>query len=167
MARPILLGALFASLALNVFIGGAFVGAQLEKARAPRAERAMAAAVQRNPLVAAVRVLPPEHRQAWRDQNPAFAAAYGPKTREARRLAREAMEGMGAEPFDPQASIAELERARALEHEARVAMDRRIVTFAATLPREERAAFGQALARPRLGRGGRPGDGGGQALPDR
>ncbi|WP_296600107.1 periplasmic heavy metal sensor [Phenylobacterium sp.] len=167
MARPILLGALFASLALNVFIGGAFVGAQLEKAKAPPGERMMAAAAQRNPLVAAVRALPPEHRQAWRDQNPAFAATYGPKTREARRLAREAMLGLGAEPFDPQTSMADLERARALEHEVRVAMDRRVVTFAGTLPHDERAAFGQALARPRLGRGGGPGDPGGQALPDR
>ena len=35
MSRPLLLGALFASLALNVFIGGAFVGAHLAKDKAP------------------------------------------------------------------------------------------------------------------------------------
>lgn len=166
MARPILLGALFVSLALNVFVGGAFVGAQFEKAKAlPRV--APVEAAQRSPMAAAVRTLTPEHRQAWREQNPAFAAVYGPKTREARRLARDAMLGLGAEPLDPRAVNAQLARARALEHEARVAMDRRIVAFAATLPQGERAAFGEALARPRLGRGGGPGDGGRKALADR
>jgi len=166
--RPILHGALFVSLALNVFIGGAFVGAHLEKVRAPPAApgEGVAQAVQRNPLITAVRALPPELQQAWRDGNPAFATTYAPKAREARRLARETMQGFGAEPFDPQAATASLERARALEHEARVAMDRRIVAFAATLPQAERARFGEALARPRLGRGG-AGEAGRPALPDR
>lgn len=165
--RPILHGALFVSLALNVFIGGAFVGAHLQKTKDPPPAAAPAPG-QRNPLVAAIRALPPEHRQAWRDGNPEFAQTYGPKTREARRLAREAMLGFGAETFDAQAATVDLARARDLEHQVRVAMDRRIVAFAATLPREERAQVGQALARPRLG-GGRAGQagGGGAALADR
>jgi len=168
--RPILHGALFVSLALNVFIGGAFVGAQLQKDRQPPAHAAAGAAApgQRNPLAAAIRALPEEHRQAWRDQNPDFAQAYGPKTREARRLARQAMQGLGAETLDTQATLSELEQARSLEKEVRVAMDRRIVTFAATLPREQRAALGEALAKPRLG-GSRAGQAGGgrDALPNR
>jgi len=162
--RPILLGALFVSLALNVFVGGAFVGAHLTKAQTPPPAAAAPAPGQRNPVIAAVRALPPEHQAAWRDLGPEYARTYAPKAREARRLARATMRGFAAEPFDAEAALANLARARALEHESRVAMDRRLVTFAATLPQPERAAFGEALARPRLGRGG---DDGRPALADR
>ena len=163
--RPILHGALFVSLALNVFVGGAFVGAHLEKAKAPPAQPVPALG-QRNPIVAAVRELPPEYQQAWRAQGPEHARTVAPKAREARRLVRETMQSLGSEPFDAEAALADLARARALEHEARVAMDRRLVTFAASLPQPERKRFGEALARPRLGRGG-AGEGDRRALPDR
>jgi uncharacterized membrane protein len=167
MDRRILLGALFASVALNVFIGGAFVGAQLQKARTPPAAAAMEpASVQRNPVTAAIRTLPPERQAAWRDGGPEHARTYGPKAREARRLAREAMRSFGEEPFDRDAAVARLARARGLEHEVREAMDRRLVDFAATLPPDERRQLGEALARPRLGRGGAGQDRRG-ALPDR
>jgi uncharacterized membrane protein len=162
--RPILHGALFVSLALNVFVGGAFVGSYLTKAKEPPPALAATAPGQRNPVIAAVRALPPEHQMAWRDQGPEYARIYGPKAREARRLARETMRGFDAEPFDAEAALANLARARDLEHESRVAMDRRLVSFAATLPQAERAAFGEALAKPRLGRGG---DDRRAALPDR
>jgi len=162
--RPILHGALFVSLALNVFVGGAFVGAQLTKAKAPPPVAAAREPGQRNPVMAAVRALPPEHQAAWRDQGPEYARTYGPKAREARKLARETMQSFAAEPFDAEAALANLARARDLEHESRLAMDRRLVTFAATLPQAERAAFGEALATPRLGRGG---DHGRAALADR
>jgi uncharacterized membrane protein len=165
MPRRILYGALFASLALNVFIGGAFVGAHLQKPREP-APAPLAPVGQRNPVIAAVRALPPQYQQVWRDQNPEFARTYGPKAKEARRLARETMLGFGSEPFNAEAALAELARARDLEHEARVAMDHRLVTFAASLPPAERKAFGEELARPRLGRGG-AGKGDGRTLPDR
>lgn len=165
MARPILLGALFVSLALNVFIGGAFVGAHLQKTKEP-APAPVLAAGQRNPIIAAIRELPPEYQQAWRDQGPEHARAYGPKAREARRLVRETMQSLGSDPFDTEAALAALARARGLEHEARMAMDRRLVTFAAGLPQAERKRFGEALARPRLGRGG-AGEGDRRALPDR
>ncbi|MBU1376022.1 MAG: periplasmic heavy metal sensor [Alphaproteobacteria bacterium] len=163
--RPILHGALFASLALNVFVGGAFVGSQLTKAKEPPA--AVATGVPRSPVVMAVRALPPEHQASWRAQNPDYTRTYGPKVREARRLTRETMRGFGAEPFDTQAAVASLARARDLEHESRVAMDRRLVAFAATLPQAERAAFGEALARPRVALGRGAGEGRRLALPDR
>lgn len=167
MDRRILLGALFASVALNVFIGGAFVGAQLQKARTPPAATAMErAAVQRNPVMAAIRTLPPERQAAWRGGGAEHARTYGPKAREARRLARETMQSFGDDPFDRDAAVERLARARGLEHEVRVAMDRRLVDFAATLPPGERRQFGEALARPRLGRGGARQDDRG-ALPDR
>jgi len=161
--RPILHGALFVSLALNVFVGGAFVGAHLQQAKTPVVA---APAVARAPLVMAVRGLPPEAQAAWRETNPDYARAYGPKVREARRLSRQAMLSFGDEPFDPRTTLETLSRARALEHEARTAQDQRIVTFAATLPQAERKAFGEALARPRLG-GGRAGQGDRGALADR
>ena len=73
------------------------------------------------------------------------------------QLARRTLASFGDEPFDADAKLAALRQARAVEAEGRVEMDRRIVTFAATLPAADRARFGEALARPaapRLGRGG-------------
>jgi uncharacterized membrane protein len=154
MSRPLLFGALFASLALNVFIGGAFVGAHLAGTKTPPPERAAAGLRGRNPLLGAIRALPPESQAAWREQMPEYAQVYGPKAREARRVARETMRGFGKEPFDEETALAALRRARALEHESRVAMDHRIVTFAASLPADQRATFGEALARPALRREG-------------
>lgn len=164
MSRPVLYTALFASLALNVFVGGAFVGAHLTKSKTPAAE--VAESRQRNPIIAATRDLPPEAQAAWRDQFPEHQRTYGPKMREARQLARQTMRSFGDEPFDARAATAHLERARALEHESRVAMDRRLVEFAATLSPAERARFGEALAQPRLGGRG-AGDRDRRALSDR
>lgn len=156
MPRWLVPTALFLSLALNVFIVGAFVGLHFAGGRA------VARPPARNPVMAAVRTLTPDEQAAWRAQMPEFTAAYGPKVREARRLVRQTMAGFGEEPFDAGARLAALRRARALELEGRNEMDRRIVTFAATLPPEERARFGAALARPASGRrDSRP------ALPDR
>jgi uncharacterized membrane protein len=146
MSRPLLLGALFASLALNVFIGGAFVGSHLAKSKAP-APAADGWRV-RNPVQAAVRSLPPEAQARWRESGRDFAHTHGPKAREARQLARQTMQGFGAEPFDPGATLAALRQARAMEYENRLAMDQRLVTFAAGLPADQREAFGEALARP-------------------
>ena len=148
MSRPLLLGALFVSLALNVFVGGAFVGAYLAKSKEP--PTAAAAFRARNPLAQAVRGLPPQSQAAWREGGREFARTHGPKMREARRLARQTLRGFGDEAFDREAALAALRRARAAEHENRLAMDRRIVEFAATLPRDQRAAFGEALARPSM-----------------
>ena len=149
MSRPLLLGALFASLALNVFIGGAFVGAHLAKDKAPPSPVAATPDERpRNPLMMALRTLPPEAREAWREGGRDLAATQGPRARQARGLAREAMRGFGNEPFDQAATLAALEEARKVEYENRLAMDRRIVAFVATLPKDQRAAFGEALAQP-------------------
>lgn len=147
-----LAGALFVSLALNVFIGGALLGAHLTaKEQPPTAPPAFGP---RNPVATAVATLSPETQALWREQLPEYAQTYGPKMREARRLARQTMRGFGSEPFDDDKAIEDLGRARQLEFESRQAMDRKLVTFAATLPQAERARFGEALARPPLGRGG-------------
>ncbi|HET6970218.1 MAG TPA: periplasmic heavy metal sensor, partial [Phenylobacterium sp.] len=116
-----------------------------------RAERAAAQAAQqrpRAPLQIAVRSLPPEAQAAWRAQMPAYTQVYGPKTREARQLQAQVVESFGRDPFDAAAALANLEKVRAAEGEARHELDRRIVAFAATLPVADRAKFGLALARP-------------------
>lgn len=147
MSPRLLFGALFVSLAVNVFVGGAFVGAYLTKAKAPPPADAPGMRT-RNPLMNAIRALPPEARAAWRESGRDFAMTQGPRAQEARRLARDTMRGFGEPAFDKAAAIAALERARKVEFENRVAMDRRIVEFVATLPPDQRAAFGEALARP-------------------
>ncbi|WP_293901559.1 periplasmic heavy metal sensor [Phenylobacterium sp.] len=161
MPRWLLPAALFVSMALNVFVVGAFVGVHLAGGKLP----AQAAQPRpRNPVAAAVRELTPDEQAAWRAQMPSFAQTYGPKVREARQLVRQSMLGFGDPAFDPTATLANLQRARAVEQASRAELDRRLVTFAATLPAADRARFGEALARPVSG-GGRAG--GGQALPNR
>lgn len=163
--RAILLGALFASLALNVFVVGAFVGARLGEREPPGG---LGQHLGRSPVVRAVRTLSPEHRAAWRERAPALVRENGPRIREARKLMRETMRGFGDEPFDADAAIADLRRARAMEYESRVAMDEQLVGFAATLPPADRARFGEALAQPPEGLRRRgAGNGGGAGLADR
>ena len=69
--------------------------------------------------------------------------------RETRRVSQAAIQGLSADPFDAAIAAADLERARNLEHKNRLAMDRRLVAFAATLSAEDRASLARALARPR------------------
>ena len=103
----------------------------------------------RNPVTAAIRTLSPEAQTAWRAQTPAFLEANGPAMRETRRVSQAAIQGLSADPFDAASAAADLERARNLEHKNRLAMDRRLVAFAATLSAEDRASLARALARPR------------------
>lgn len=153
MNRPVLWGALFVSLALNVFVVGAFVGSRFAGDRGREAGPAMGPEARpRNPVISAVRTLSPQAQAAWRAQTPAFLETYGPTLRETRQVAQSAMRGLGADPFDPKVARAELERARAIEHQTRLAMDRRLVAFAATLSPADRAKFAQALATPRRDR---------------
>lgn len=163
--RWLLPGALFASLALNVFIVGAFVGMRLPHG-APHGGGGQGGGGPRNPVAMAVRTLPPEQQADWRAQMPEFQQTFGPRVREARRLRRETMQSFGADPFNADAKLAALAQARSMEQEGRAEMDRRLVTFAASLPADQRARFGEALARPASGRRG-PGGGRGPALEDR
>jgi len=168
MDRRLLYALLFVSLALNVFVVGAFVGARLSASKAPPpAAVAVPAQRPRNPLAIALQGLPEDEQAAWRAQGPEFAASNGPKVRAARQLARQTMIGFGRDPFDAQAALADLKKARVLEHEARDELDQRIVAFAATLPVADRAAFGEALARPALGGRRAGGQGQAAALPNR
>jgi uncharacterized membrane protein len=162
---------LFVSLAMNLFLVGGLVGAVVTGMRFRPAFQPPGPP--RGPVMQAIHALPPERQAAWRAANPDYVRSFGPRVFEARRMSREAFLRFGEEPFPHDAILAQLKQARALEVDGRTAMDQRLVDFAATLPQAERAAFGQALARPPirgLGRRGPRGpgpDGRGEGLPDR
>ena len=145
MPRWLLPAALFVSLALNVFVVGAFVGVHVAGGRGPSAPSDPR---QRNPVAAAVRTLTPEQQAAWRAQAPGDGQAFGSRTRQARQTVRQTLLSFADDPFDADAKLAALKQARAVEAEGRAEMDRRLVTFVATLPPAARARFAAALARP-------------------
>lgn len=156
MNRPILLTTLIVSLALNVFVVGAFVGARFNGGQPdPSPMRAGPERRDRNPVNAAVRTLSPEAQAAWRAQTPAFLAAHGPDLRDARRTTQQAIQRLGADPFDATAAVSDFERARDLERKNRLLMDRRLVAFAAMLSPEDRTRLASALTRSRPGRNSR------------
>lgn len=167
MSRRTLVIVAFVSLAVNLFLIGGVVGAGLMSLRPqpPRPEARSGPGMN-----AAAQALSPEQRQAWRMMLREQARSAGPDLREARNARREAWGRIGEEPMDTQAVLATLARSRAIEHQARTEMDRRMVAFAAELPPSDRERLGAALSQPppgRLGRGG-PGPGGGHpGLPDR
>jgi len=144
MGRKGLWIALFASLAVNLFIVGALVGAGFAGLQL-RPAAAAGGAGPHGPMARALAVLTPDERAAWRAGNPAFLQAYGPRMRQARQLHRQAMERFSQEPFPRAAILQDLAQARSLEQEARTAMDARFVDFAATLPPDERGRFAAAL----------------------
>ncbi|MFN9848204.1 MAG: periplasmic heavy metal sensor [Alphaproteobacteria bacterium] len=149
--------ALSISLAVNLFGVGAFVGSKLsdsprgilvpEKGPDPRT---------RNPVGAAIRELSPEAQAAWRARSIEFSTRTAPKMREARTLSQAAFRSLGDPEFSPEAARANLERARELEFEGRLEMDRRLVAFAETLSPADRSRLAEALARSRAPRGDRP-----------
>jgi uncharacterized membrane protein len=156
MSRKTLVILLFVSLAVNLFVMGAFAGVALTRFRPPPPQHFGQG---RPGLAAAAAALTPEQREAWRQALRDQAQESAPKLRESRMVRRQAWDGLGAEPLDAAAIRADLARSRQLEQDARAAMDERMVAFAATLSPQERAAFGKAVAQ-RPGMGG-PGMGGG------
>jgi len=168
MSRRALLIALIVSLAVNIFVLGGLAGAVLMGLRphgGPPPGPPRLAAMTEN--------LSPEHRDAWLATLKQTAGDAGPKLRQARSLRREAWRSLMADKPDAQAALASLDQSRLLEQQARSEMDRAVVTFAATLPPEERRKLGEALSRPRMRGpgGGPPGLGrfmpGERPLPDR
>jgi uncharacterized membrane protein len=153
MSRRTLYVLLFVSVAINLFVLGAVAGIlgagthlHMRHAGGPRFG---------GPMAAAARSLPPDRAAAFRELVRAQAAAVGPKMRQARDLRRSAFLRLGAEPVDTAAIFRDLDAARLEQIQAQDAVDHRIVTFAAQLPRDQRARFAAALARP--ARGPRPG----------
>lgn len=144
------------SLALNLFLVGAVVGALVIGAHKPPMRRG-----EPRPgpaLFAAAQALTPEQQQAYRMALRDQSRAMAPKLREAREARRSAWRRLGEDPVDQAAVARDLDRARALEGEARGAIERRLLAFAAALPADERAQLAERLSRaapgPR-GEGGR------------
>ena len=160
MSRKALLIALFASLAMNLFIVGLVVGAKVTERRPPPRGERMLVLSGPGPAATAIRNLPAEQREAFRATAPGAMREANARFREARRLRQSAMRQLAEEPVETRAVLAELARARAIEAEARGALDNRIIGFAATLPPEHRAAFAKAMLRPPRGPGSGRGPGG-------
>lgn len=151
---------MFSSLALNLFLVGLMAGALVIGSRFHVLRPQGAGPQPVRGLWAAGSGLTPEHRQAFHKVLRGGGQDVGAKLREARQLRRQAWTQMGAEPLDPAAATQSLDRARALETEARGGVEHEIVTFAATLPPAERAALAEGLARtmsPPRGQGRMPG----------
>ena len=147
---------LFASLALNLFILGAFVGVvglgahlRARHGEGPRLG---------GPMAIAARSLPPDQAIAFRNVLRDQVAAVQPQIRQAQHLRRQAFLRLSDDPVDAPAIFRDLQAARAQQIQAQDTVDHGIVAFAAHLPREQRARFGEALARPpRPPHGPRPG----------
>ena len=173
MSRRLLLIVAFVSLALNLFLVGGVVGAGLMGLRGgPHRPEARSGPG----MAAAARVLTADQRDAWRTMLREQARVSGPALREARVVRRDAWRRIGEEPMDTQAILAELTRSRAIEQQARTAMDRQMVAFAADLPPTDRERLGEALSKSperrmrgsgRGGPGPDRGPGGEPGLPDR
>jgi uncharacterized membrane protein len=150
---------LFVSLALNLFILGAAAGAYFFGDRMHHRRPEFRGG---NPMLAASAVLPDNEAQAYRDAVSAQVMAERQKVHEARTIRHDAFVRLGADPVDPAAITGDLDRARALETDARGEIDHAIVQFAAKLPAADRAKLGQALSQPPQRHGGpRPGGPGG------
>jgi uncharacterized membrane protein len=142
---------LFVSLALNLFILGAAAGAYVFGDRMHHRRPEFHGG---NPMMMAGSVLPDNEAQAYRDAVSAQVMAERQKVREARQIRHDALARLGADPVDPAAISGDLDRARALETDARGEIDHAIVQFAAKLPAADRAKLGAALSQPPMHRGG-------------
>jgi len=151
---------LFVSLALNLFILGAAAGAYVFGDRMHHRRPEFRGG---NPMLMASSVLPDNEAQAYREALSAQVMAERQKVREARQIRHDALARLGNDPVDAAAITGDLDRARALETDARGEIDHTIVQFAAKLPPADRAKLGQALSQPPMHHGGPhgpPGPGG-------
>jgi uncharacterized membrane protein len=136
---------LIVSLALNLFLVGAIVGGLVvgQRLRAQRPPPMGPA------LWAAARDLPKEQRAAYRE---ILRGETRRQLRAAREARAEAWSGLTEEPLDADAVRRRLAVARALDSQARGALEDRIVAFAETLSPEDRARFAEGLTRQRRDR---------------
>jgi uncharacterized membrane protein len=150
---------LFVSLALNLFILGAAAGAYVFGDRMHHRHPEFRGGG--NPMLSAASVLPDNEAEAYREALSAQVMAERQKVHEARSIRHDAFVRLGADPVDAAAVTGDLDRARALETDARGEIDHAIVQFAAKLAPADRAKLAQALAQPPQRHGGHaPGRGG-------
>ena len=144
--RGLLIG-LLTSLALNLFLVGLGVGAW---ALGPRLMQPTPVVVQGRgraalPLWAVGRSLSPEYRPAFNAVLRKALLDSAGDIREARAIKRKAFDDMASNSFDAARVNASLDRARALEFGARLRLEHDVVTYAATLPADERANLSEAM----------------------
>ena len=134
--------ALVASAVLNVFLVG--VGGTVLFLKA---HDHSLAGTQRSPLRAAATSLTGAHRAAFLELLRTEGKIVQANNRQARRFREEAWASLSASNFNPAAAEAELARARALNLRTRVTVEVAVLEFAASLPGDERAAFGESMRR--------------------
>ena len=148
MSRKTLAIALFASLALNLFLVGAVAGGLVVGHRVRGGEHSAGLRAP-PPVWRAGEVLSEDQAQAYR----AALRGEGRAAREAMRAARtarlDAWRSLEAQPFDPQAAKARLAEIRGQEADARGQIENRIVDFAAGLSPADRAALAKGLTAQR------------------
>jgi uncharacterized membrane protein len=130
---------LFASVVVNAFLAAAFIAALM-----------FAGYIARNPAAPtirhAARSLDPPHRAAFIAVLRAQGRALRPANQEARALRQQVWAAMQSPEFDAAAAKTNLAQARALTLSSREKVEDAVVDFAASLPADQRAALGKALA---------------------
>lgn len=139
-----LLAGLLASVALNLFLVGAGVGALIYSRVAPKAV-ATSGSPSRAPLRTMTDALAPEHRAPYRAGVRRSLDASMGDVQEARRLRSEAYDLMSAPTFDPAAVVDRLDRARTLEMGARRRVEADMIAYSATLQPAERARLAETM----------------------
>jgi uncharacterized membrane protein len=134
---------LWGSLALNLFLAGLIVGALLlgergRRDRGPKPPRS---------LLAAAEQFEPAEREAFEALLLRKAQESRPQARALRRARGEVRAAISAEPYDPAAAVAAMDRARAQEIALRRELDSAVLEFATRLDAEERAALAEAMRR--------------------
>ena len=134
--------ALVASVALNLFLVGVGGTMLFLKAHARSA-----AGVQRSPLRAAASSLSQTHRTAFLELLQTEGKVVQADNHQARRWREEAWASLSTDEFKPADAEARLASARSLNMRTRGTVEAAVMQFAAGLPRNERAAFGDSMRR--------------------
>ena len=157
MTPRTLAAALVVSLTLNVFVVAAVGGAVVMRHHRMAEERARSPKMG-NPIMRIAERLPEDVRARYMARLRQDGAAVRPRMKAARAARAEAAKALAADPYDPSAVTAALDRARSEEAATRATLENTVVDFARDLKPEERALIAQALWEPHGRRhGGREG----------
>jgi uncharacterized membrane protein len=154
---------LVASVAANLFLAGALIGALVVGSRLVHERTEARRGGDRPGVWSAVQAVPPERRRALRQVMREQALQAAPDLRAARDARRTAAQLIAVPVYDAAAVEAALKRARDYDSRARAKIDAALAARLAQFSPEERAAFARVMIRgPRGGGPGRGGPGGGR-----
>jgi uncharacterized membrane protein len=152
--------ALAVSLALNLFVIGAGVGAEFQRHRMVQMR---VAPVPGNPMMRAGDGLPPDQREAYRMRMRQAGLANQPLLAANRAARDKVADAFSAPTFDADAATRALAASRDAENTARAQLENAVVEFAKGLTLDQRKVLAEGLRQPpqggRGGRGGRRGGG--------